>query len=194
MAPIRSKRKKSLNGSLLYSSKRQRDKDTDNGGLQGMQQGMTATEISTDLLQRCFGLLQEGIWWRILPIDHSYDDISVGIGIDWEYLLPLLINSKLLFAKAVDTGRRVLASRDLWANLATVVEGIQMGSYNYNYTEDGKNKLSRQYFICRGVPIYNSPHRQLQDVHTGRFVYHQLTHRPGGAIRRGVTAHASTII
>ena len=71
MAPIRSKRKKNLNGSLLYSSKWQRDKETDNGGLQGMQQGMTATEISTDLLQRCFGLLQEGIWWRILPIDHS---------------------------------------------------------------------------------------------------------------------------
>ena len=102
MAPIRSKRKKSLNGSLLYSSKRQRDKDTDNGGLQGMQQGMTAIEISTDLLQRCFGLLQEGIWWRILPIDHSYDDILVGIGIEWQYLLPLLINSKLLFTKAVD--------------------------------------------------------------------------------------------
>ena len=54
MAPIRSKRKKSLNGSLLYSSKWQRNKGTDNDGLQGMQQGMTAIEILTDLLQRCF--------------------------------------------------------------------------------------------------------------------------------------------
>ena len=36
--------------------------------------------------------------------------------------------------------------------------------------------------------------KQLQKVHAGVFVYHQLNHRPGGAMRREVTAHAATII
>ena len=69
-----------------------------------------------------------------------------------------------------------------------------MGYYQYNYKEDGKNKTVIQDFICRGRPIFKSPTKQLQKVHAGIFVYHQLSHRPGGAIRRGVTAHASTIV
>ena len=36
--------------------------------------------------------------------------------------------------------------------------------------------------------------KQLQKVHAGVFVYHQLNHRPSGAMRREVTDHAATII
>ena len=69
-----------------------------------------------------------------------------------------------------------------------------MGYYTHHYKEDGKNKTVIQDFICRGRPIFKSPTKQLQKVHAGVFVYHQLSHRPGGATRRVVTAHASTIV
>ena len=133
----------------------------------------------------------------MLPLDDMLDDIGSGIGIDWEYLLPLLISSGLLFTKTMkSSSKRYQISRDLWHDITkTYGPGrMEMGIYRYNFKEDGKNKVAAQDFICRGRPIFKSPTKQLQKVHAGIFVYHQLSHRPGGAIRRGVTAHASTIV
>ena len=99
MAPIRSKRKKSLNEGSNYPFKRQKDDNNGNSILPRIIPAPTATEVSKGLLQQCFGILKEGIWWRVLPLDDMLDDIGSGIGIDWEYLLPLLIKSGLLFTK-----------------------------------------------------------------------------------------------
>ena len=168
-----------------------------NGILRRIIQAPTVTEVSKALLQQCFGILKERIWWRVLPLDDRYDDIGSGIGIDWEYLLPLLISSGLLFTKTIKSSKRYLVSRDLWNDTTRAYDGpgrLEMGIYRYNYKEDGKNKVAAQDFICRGRPIFNSPTKQLQKVHAGIFVYHQLSHLPGGVIRREVTAHATTII
>ena len=43
--------------------------------------------------------LTEQIWWRILPVDEAYDNISVGIGLTWDNLLLLLVDNGLLFTK-----------------------------------------------------------------------------------------------
>ena len=140
-----------------------------------------------------------GIGWHILPLDDSYDDISVGIGIKWKYILSLLINSGLLFTKTVNSQRKVLVPCNLWADLASGQSmAFKLGftiTGTWKNMEQGKSIFSRQYFICPGVPFYNNPHPQLQDVHVGCFVYNQLCHLQGGdAIQRAVSAHADTII
>ena len=72
---------------------RRRTEDTISDGLsERVHWIQTAKEITMSLLERCFQTLNEGIWWRILPLEDGYDDISVGMGINWEDLLPLLIN------------------------------------------------------------------------------------------------------
>ena len=195
MAPIRSKRKKSLNERRNYPLKRRKDNNNGNDRSKRVVQPSTATEVSKALLLECFGTLKEGIWWRVLPLDDMYDDIVSGIGIDWQYLLPLLISSDLLFTKIIKSSKRYLVSRDLWNDTTRAYDGpLQMGYYTHHYKEDGKNKTVIQDFICRGRPIFKSPTKQLQKVHAGVFVYHQLSHRPGGATRRVVTAHATTIV
>ena len=141
MAPIRSKRK---NQGSNYPFKRQKDDNNGNGILRRIIQAPTVTEVSKALLQQCFGILKERIWWRVLPLDDRYDDIGSGIGIDWEYLLPLLISSGLLFTKTIKSSKRYLVSRDLW-NDTTRAYGpgwLQMGYYTHHYKEDGKNMIN----------------------------------------------------
>jgi hypothetical protein len=38
----------------------------------------------------------QGYWYRILPVDGMYDDISIATGIEWTYLLPLLMKLGLI--------------------------------------------------------------------------------------------------
>ena len=78
-----------------------------------------------------FGILKEGIWWRVLPLDDRYDDIVAGIGINWQCLLPLLINSGLLFTKTIKSSKRYLVSRDLRNDTTSTSGGrMEMGYYN----------------------------------------------------------------
>jgi hypothetical protein len=149
-----------------------------------------------------FPVITEQIWWHILPLDDSYyDDISVGIGIKWKYILSLLINSGLLFTKTVNSSqRKMLVPCNLWADLITSGQSMafKLGftiTGTWNNMEQGKSIFSRQYFICPGVTFYNNPHPQLQGVHAGCFVYNQLCHLQGGdVIQRAVSVHADTII
>ena len=72
MAPIRSKRK---NQGSNYPFKRQKDGNNGNGILRRIIPAPTVREVSKALLQQCFGVLKEGIWWRVLPLDDMYDDM-----------------------------------------------------------------------------------------------------------------------
>ena len=36
------------------------------------------------------------LWFRVLPADGRNDDICVGTGVEWQYLLPLLVKCGLL--------------------------------------------------------------------------------------------------
>ena len=53
-------------------------------------------------------------------------------------------------------------------------EKLQIGYYNYNYKEAGRPKVTRQYFVCKGQPKYNSPLNQLKAVKKGQFAYINL--------------------
>ena len=126
-----------------------------------------------------------------MPED-GYDDLSVGMGIDWEDLLPLLIHNGLL-----DTTEQTIAcdyrvSRDKWQALAETSEGkLQMGHYRSKHMIGGKCMRSCEYFICNGKPIYNSPTKQLQEVKKGHYNY--LRVRYAGSLKREVSSHATDL-
>ena len=115
MAPIQSKRK---NQGSNYPFKLQKDKNNGNGILRRIIPAQTATEVSKALLQQCFGILKEGIWWRVLPLEDMYDDVGSGIGIDWDYFLRLHISSGLLFTKTMkSSSKQYQIRRDLWHDI-----------------------------------------------------------------------------
>ena len=72
----------------MYPLRRQTEDNITNGLSERIHATQTPKEITRSLLQRCLQTLNEGIWWRILPLEDGYDNISVGMGIDWEDLLP----------------------------------------------------------------------------------------------------------
>ena len=172
---MNTRRKRSLDtaDSSPVNILRRRSEETITDGLSdNVHRTQTPREITRSLLQRCMDTLNEGIWWRILPLEDGYDDLSVGMGIDWEDLLPLLIHDGLL-----STTERTIAcdyriSRDKWQALAETSEGkLQMGYYRNEHMIGGKARMSRQYFICNGKPIYKSPTKQLQEIKKGHYNY-----------------------
>ena len=94
----------------------------------------TPKEITMSLLQRCFQTLNEGIWWRILPLEDGYDDISVGMGINWGDVLPLLINCSLLYSTKRSTDCDYCISRDSWQSYTETSKGkLQIGFFTHNH-------------------------------------------------------------
>ena len=138
--------------------------------------------------------MNEGIWWRILPLalEDDYDDISVGMGIDWEDLLPLLINNGLLYSTKRTTACDYRISQDLWQSYTeTSEQKLPIGFFIHNHMIRGKRTNCRQFFICRGKPIYKSPTQQLQEIKKGNYNYLQI--RYAGSLKRDVSLHAITL-
>ncbi len=73
--------------------------------------------------EECFELLRslfqtstmQGYWYRILPVDGMYDDISIATGIEWTYLLPLLMKLGLIVAKVTSVVKENHVVKRQWA-------------------------------------------------------------------------------
>ena len=63
-----------------------------------------ATSECFDLLECVFASSTNGFRYRIIPIDEHDDNISVGLGIEWRDLLPLLTKLGLLASHAALLG------------------------------------------------------------------------------------------
>ena len=143
--------------SPMYPLRRPIENTISNGLSERVHSTQTAKEITMSLLQRCFSTLNEGIWWRILPLEDGYDDLSVGMGIDWEDLLPLLINCGLLYSTKRSTINNYLLSHNSWQSFTETSQGkLQMGYYINKHMVCGERKSCRQYFIVNGDPIFES--------------------------------------
>ena len=117
----RSKRSLDIpDSSHVYPLRRQIEDNVNSGLSQRVHTDQISKEITLSLLQEGFRTLSEGIWWRILPLEESYDDIAVGMGIDWEDLLPLLINNGLLYTNKQRTDNKILISHNSWQSFTSL--------------------------------------------------------------------------
>jgi len=124
-------------------------------------------ESSSSLLIKCFDRLKTGVWWRILPTEDEdeYDDVSVGIGINWEHLLPLLMDSGLLKVDKHNRTDSYVVSHDTWTTfILTSTLDLQKGSFAKCYIVNGKKKTVHQYFVCNGSPKFPNPSKQLKAI------------------------------
>lgn len=93
------------------------------------------------------------LWFRILPVDGKDDDICVGTGVEWQYLLPLLTKCGLLRSLVTSVVKNVHCDRSQWDEMAkSFVSHIKM-----EITCIRTWHSRRSYFYCIGKPLYKSP-------------------------------------
>ncbi len=91
--------------------------------------------------EECFALVQQilaqavpGVWYRILPVDEYDDDITVGTGVEWQYLLPILSKCSLLRSRVTSVVKEIDCNVRQWDELAkSMIATIkQVGDYVYS--------------------------------------------------------------
>lgn len=126
----------------------------------GIQRNGRNVEESLDLLIGLFEVTTRGQWFRILPVDDQYDDISHATGMEWRYLLPILMKVGLIATKVTSVVKDVHVVKRQWDELgAAIVKRVRLQT-----TVIRAKNQSRAYFFCIGDPIYHSPIEQYRHV------------------------------
>ena len=100
-----------------------------------------------DLLKRVLASATQGFWWRISPVDGYDDDISVGFGVEWCYLLPLLIKCGLMRCRVIkDLQVNVVAWKSMSQSLSALIR-LEITS-------------NPTHFLCIGKARYKNPREQ----------------------------------
>ena len=146
-------------------------------------------------MQECHDLIcsllkqsKNGLWFRILPIDGFDDDISVGTGVDWQYLLPLLTKCGLIRSKVTSLEREVECDSFKWDELAKASSSqmkMEVTSIRSKYSRRGL-------FYCIGKPLYKNPMHQQQAIGSSKLV--PFPHAPSRALMKVVKKEAKNVI
>lgn len=98
----------------------------------------------------------QGLWFRILPVDDHNDDISVGVGMEWRYLLPLLSKCGLVRSKVTSVVKDVHVDVSQWHEMTrAITKKIKM-----EVTAIRTKYSRRSYFYCVGDPNFRNPMEQ----------------------------------
>ena len=98
--------------------KRQRVLGDQASGIRRLGKGTVECFSKLELL---FAHSQTGLWFRVLPIDGHDDDICVGLGVEWKYLLPLLTKCGLVRSKVTSIVKDVHVDHGQWDELAKAI-------------------------------------------------------------------------
>ena len=135
---------------------------------QRMPESISVGEATRSLLHQSLQELPDGIWLRILPLGDTYDDMCYGTGVDWEYLLPLLMNAGLIYSIRRSTVNQYAIVPTQWKMLCETTEGERRNKLELGtLSRSGK----RTYFICKGNPIFKSPCYQTKATEQGIFAF-----------------------
>jgi hypothetical protein len=114
------------------------------------------TEECFDLVQRILAQAVEGFWYRILPVDDHDDDITVGTGVEWQYLLPLLSKCSLLRSRVTSVVKEIDCYVRQWDEMAKSM----ISTVKLEITCTRTQYARRSYFFCVGKPRYQTPTKQ----------------------------------
>jgi hypothetical protein len=102
------------------------------------------------------------LWFRILPVDGKDDDICVGTGVEWKYLLPLLTKCGLLRSLVTSVVKDIRCDHSQWDEMAKSFVSHMKMEITCIRTWNSR----RSYFYCIGKPLYKSPIVQEQALVT----------------------------
>ena len=93
------------------------------------------------------------LWFRILPVVGKDDDICVGTGVEWQYLLPLLTKCGLLCSHVTSVVKDVRCDHSQWDEMAkSFVSQMKMEITCIRIWHS-----RRSYFYCIGKPLHKNP-------------------------------------
>ena len=122
----------------------------------GIQRLGRGTQECFDLLAELFRHAKKSLWFRILPVDEHNDDISIGLGVDWRYLLPLLTKVGLIRSKVTSVVKDVYVDIGQWHEMSrAITQTVKM-----EVTAVRTKYSRRSYFFCVGNPIFQNPLHQ----------------------------------
>lgn len=118
------------------------------------------TEECFDLVHKIMKQAVEGFWYRILPVDDCDDDITVGTGIEWQYLLPLLSKCSLLRSRVTSVVKEIDCNVRQWDEMAkSMVSTVKL-----EITCIRTQYARRSYYFCVGKPSYKCPRTQEKEM------------------------------
>ena len=118
--------------------------------------GLTRQEVSFNLLTTLFCCSISGFWFRVLPSDNGFDDICTATGLEWRYLLPLLMDVGLIVDKTTSVVKNFVVVYKQWNKISTAVSK----NVRLQITVEREINKERTYYICIGQPTYNSPREE----------------------------------
>jgi hypothetical protein len=89
-----------------------------------------------------------------LLLDDSYNDIVTATGIEWHFLLPLLLKVGLLSFRVSSVVRETLVMHNQWEELAKAISKHVRLQITKVRLQESKNI---QYFFVLGNPLYKNP-------------------------------------
>ena len=119
----------------------------------GIQPKGPGVEQCFDLIRSLFHTSMQGYWYRILPVDGMYDDISIATGLEWTYLLPLLMKLGLIVAKVTSVVKEIHVVKRQWDEFG---RGLAT-SIRLETTSVRRKNQPRAYFFSLGDPIWSNP-------------------------------------
>jgi hypothetical protein len=122
----------------------------------GIQPKGPGYQACFNLLRSLFQVSMRGYWYRILPVDGMHDDISIATGVEWTYLLPLLMKLGLIVAKVTSVVKEIQVVKRQWDEFGRGMAA----SIRLETTSIRRKKQPRAYFFCLGDPIWSNPINQ----------------------------------
>lgn len=161
---VKTRRSSNVSSPPLLDPKRRRELiEETSPDTRAIQQRLTRKEVCFKLLRELFCRSARHYWFKILPTEDGDDDITICTGLDWSYLLPLLIFCGLVVFRVdsvVKEGQvvieqweefRIAMSKDVRLELTTV----------------RKRSNERIHYFCLGRPEYNNPMKQTNILFEG---------------------------
>jgi len=135
----------------------------------GIQRLGSGTEECFRLVHDILAQTTPGLWFRILPIDGQLDDICIGTGVEWQYLLPLLTKCGLLRSRVTSVVKDFHCNGTQWREMAKSFSSHIKMEVTCIRTWHSR----RSYFYCIGKPTYNNPLHQEQALRSMGIPYKQ---------------------
>lgn len=145
--------------------------------------------------EECFNLVRSileqsirGLWFRILPVDGHEDDICVGTGVEWQYMLPLLVKCGLLRSRVTSVVKDVHCDNGQWDGMAKSFSAqikVEITCIRTWYSR-------RSYFYCVGKPLYKNVFEQEAAIGSGKLV--SIPRVPSRILMQAVKKAASDVI
>jgi hypothetical protein len=120
-----------------------------------------------NLLTRLFGRMVRGIWLRVLPTDDKFDDVSTAMKQEWEDVLPLLVEQKMIKCKVTDDVENYEYVKAPWENLQTVTRD----TLDIRTTTVRQRGTPQTWYICLGNPTYDNPLHQQNAIKNKEYTY-----------------------